>query len=472
MYSKKWIKVSSTLLFSQLLLSAPAQILAVEQNFNRENQPTIVKRMVNEIPETSVEGTSDSSNLSDGEQTPEKPTTSDSSIENVPTTDSTTNLPADSSQEMGKNEGTTSSEDQSTSESTESTNTSDSTQHTMEQMPNNATKPVQKKPTVPHAEQSKPIQSSEPVRSLTSDQEATIHFEKDESVETFIRKIGESARKIGQENDLYASVMIAQAILESGSGQSKLAQAPCYNLFGIKGSYKHKSTCLNTQEEGKDGRYYTIQAAFRVYDNYEESLADYAKLLKDGLTGDRHFYEGAWKSKTKTYQEATKFLTGRYATDSKYNQKLDSLIETYDLTKYDEKENVKLNPDGFMVPVKNYSISSHFGPRSNEFHRGLDLAAAQGEPILAAKKGKVIIAEFHPSWGNYVVLEHKDGTTTLYAHQQEYQVKVGQQVKQGQTIGYVGSTGNSTGSHLHFEVCSDASLAQLKLIKPETVLFK
>ncbi|WP_306813751.1 peptidoglycan DD-metalloendopeptidase family protein [Enterococcus gallinarum] len=307
---------------------------------------------------------------------------------------------------------------------------------------------------------------------MISDQEATIHFEKDESVEIFIRKIGESARKLGQENDLYASVMIAQAILESGSGQSKLAQAPCYNLFGIKGSYKNKFTCLNTQEEGKDGHYYTIQAVFRVYDNYEESLADYAKLLKNGLTGDRHFYEGAWKSNTRTYQEATKFLTGRYATDSKYNQKLDSLIETYDLTKYDEKENLKLNPDGFLVPVKNYSISSHFGPRSNEFHRGLDLAAAQGEPILAAKKGKVIIAEFHPSWGNYVVLEHEDGTTTLYAHQQEYHVKVGQQVKQGQTIGYVGSTGNSTGSHLHFEVCSDASLAQSKLIKPETVLFK
>lgn len=457
----KFTKISSTLLLSHLILSAPIQILATEQQSQVVDQTvtsessveTSSEQTVVEIENTTDSITSDEETEGTTETTePIKPT------ETTETTESTT----DSSQE------TETSKPDTTHESTESSVLTETTSATKPK-PSKETKPAHKKPVKKPAVSSKP---AEPIRSLTSDQEAAIHFEKDESVETFIRKIGESARKLGQENDLYASVMIAQAILESGSGQSKLAQAPCYNLFGIKGSYKNKSTCLNTQEEGKDGHYYTIQAVFRVYDNYEESLADYAKLLKNGLTGDRHFYEGAWKSNTRTYQEATKFLTGRYATDSKYNQKLDSLIETYDLTKYDEKENVKLNPDGFLVPVKNYRISSHFGPRSNEFHRGLDLAAAQGEPILAAKKGKVIIAEFHPSWGNYVVLEHEDGTTTLYAHQQEYHVKVGQQVNQGQTIGYVGSTGNSTGSHLHFEVCSDASLAQSKLIKPETVLFK
>ena len=71
----------------------------------------------------------------------------------------------------------------------------------------------------------------------------------------------------------------------------------------------------------------------------------------------------------------------------------------------------------------------------------------------------------------YVAIEHEDGTTTLYAHQQEYQVKVGDKVKQGQIIGYVGSTGNSTGSHLHFELCLDHSLNQSQLIDPETILF-
>lgn len=310
------------------------------------------------------------------------------------------------------------------------------------------------------------------VPSSTQDNEGNIHFEKDESVETFIRKIGESARKIGQENNLYASVMIAQAILESASGQSQLAQAPNYNLFGIKGTHNGKGVSFATQEDLGNGTLYTTQATFRQYENYEDSLNDYAQLLKEGLTGNSHFYDGVWKTNAKTYQEATKFLTGRYATDTSYDKKLNGLIETYDLTKYDkEGTGPQLSKDGYILPVKNYTISSSFGTRGEEFHRGIDLSAPQGEPIYASKAGTVIKAEFHPSWGNVVAIEHEDGTTALYAHQQEYQVKVGDRVEQGQMIGYVGSTGNSTGSHLHFELCFDYTLSQSQLIDPATVLF-
>lgn len=299
-----------------------------------------------------------------------------------------------------------------------------------------------------------------------------IHFEKNESVESFIRKIGESARKVGQKNDLYASVMIAQAILESASGQSQLAQAPNYNLFGIKGTYNGNSVSFVTQEDLGEGVLYTTQATFRKYKNYEDSLADYAKLLKEGLTGNSHFYDGVWKTNAKNYQEATRFLTGKYATDTKYDQKLNGLIKTYHLTEYDQEViNPKLNNKGYIVPLKNYTISSLFGNREGEFHRGLDLAAAQGEPIYSSKTGTVIKADFHPSWGNYVAIEHEDGTTALYAHQQEYQVEVGDHIKQGQIIGFVGSTGNSTGSHLHFELCVDNTLVQSQLIDPKTVLF-
>ncbi|HGF8315491.1 TPA: glucosaminidase domain-containing protein, partial [Enterococcus faecium] len=321
-----------------------------------------------------------------------------------------------------------------------------------------------------HQAPTSPIQ--ELVPSSKQDNEGNIHFEKNESVESFIRKIGESARKVGQENDLYASVMIAQAILESASGQSQLAQAPNYNLFGIKGTHNGKGVSFATQEDLGNGTLYTTQATFRQYENYEDSLNDYAQLLKEGLTGNSQFYSGVWKTNAKTYQEATKFLTGRYATDTKYNQKLNGLIETYHLTDYDkEVAGPQLSKEGYIVPVKNYTISSPFGTRGGEFHRGLDLAAPQGEPIYASKAGTIIKAEFHPSWGNVVAIKHEDGTTALYAHQQEYQVKVGDKVKQGQIIGYVGSTGNSTGSHLHFELCLDHSLSQSQLVDPETVLF-
>ena len=321
-----------------------------------------------------------------------------------------------------------------------------------------------------HQAPTAPIQ--ELVPSSNQDTEGNIHFEKDESVESFMRKIGESARKIGQENDLYASVMIAQAILESASGQSQLAQAPNYNLFGIKGTHNGKGVSFATQEDLGNGTLYTTQATFRQYENYEESLKDYAKLLKEGLIGNTSFYNGVWKSKAKTYQEATKFLTGRYATDTQYDKKLNGLIETYDLTTFDkEVTGPKLAKEGYMVPLKNYTISSPFGWRGEEFHRGLDMAANQGEPIVASKAGTVIEASYHVLSGNYVTIEHEDGSVALYAHQQEYCVQVGQTVEQGQIIGYVGSTGNSTGPHLHLELALDRSLAGDKLMNPETVLF-
>ena len=147
--------------------------------------------------------------------------------------------------------------------------------------------------------------------------------------EAFISQIGESARQLGQENDLYASVMIAQAILESGSGQSGLSGDPHYNLFGIKGHYDGQSANMETWEDDGEGNAYTINDSFRSYPSYVESLQDYVAVLKQG-----HF-AGAWKSNAPTYQDATAALTGVYATDTSYNAKLNYIIEKYDLTRFD-----------------------------------------------------------------------------------------------------------------------------------------
>lgn len=316
-----------------------------------------------------------------------------------------------------------------------------------------------------------PVQAAEEQTSQTT-QDGAISFEKNETVESFIEKLGEPARKIGKEKDLYASVMLAQAVLESASGSSSLSKAPNYNLFGIKGTHNGKSVSMATQEDLGNGTLYTTQSGFRVYENYEDCFNDYAKLLTEGISGDSSYYSGALKSNAKTYQEATKFLTGRYATDTQYNKKLNGLIETYELTQYDkEVQGAPVRDNGYKVPLNSYTISSPFGVRGSEFHRGLDMAAAQGEPIHATKAGKVLKAEFHYSWGNYVVIQHEDGTTALYAHQQQYLVKAGDNVSQGQVIGHVGSTGNSTGAHLHLELCQDSSLSQDKLVDPQLLLF-
>ena len=98
----------------------------------------------------------------------------------------------------------------------------------------------------------------------------------------FLGLITDYAKQIAAENDLYASVMIAQAALESGWGNSTLSKAPNYNLFGIKGEYNGNSVVKDTLEDDGSGEYYKIQDAFRRYDNYGESLTDYASLL----TGD------------------------------------------------------------------------------------------------------------------------------------------------------------------------------------------
>ncbi|MTD39045.1 CHAP domain-containing protein [Erwinia sp. CPCC 100877] len=161
---------------------------------------------------------------------------------------------------------------------------------------------------------------------------------KNETTATFIRRIGEAARKVGQESQLYASVMIAQAILETGSGSSTLGRAPYFNLFGIKGEFEGQSVEMSTSEDDGSGHFYQISARFRQYPNYHKSFEDYAKLMKEGISGNQKIYMGVWKESASTYQEATKALTGVYATDTQYDQKLNALIEEYNLTEYDQAQ--------------------------------------------------------------------------------------------------------------------------------------
>jgi len=106
---------------------------------------------------------------------------------------------------------------------------------------------------------------------------------------------------------------------------------------------------------------------------------------------------------------------------------------------------------GLIWPV-NAPITSPFGWRWGRMHTGIDLGAAYGTPIAAAASGAVIYADWLGGYGNLTVIDHGGGLATAYAHQSRIAVSVGESVAQGQIIGYVGSTGHSTGPHLHFEV--------------------
>ncbi len=114
---------------------------------------------------------------------------------------------------------------------------------------------------------------------------------------------------------------------------------------------------------------------------------------------------------------------------------------------------------GWICPVPYYTLTSPFGMRIHPIHKvwkmhnGVDMAAAQGTPIYAAKSGKVTVASFQAGGaGYYVSINHGDGFSSIYMHMTHFIVSPGQYVTAGQVIGYVGSTGGSTGPHLHFGI--------------------
>jgi murein DD-endopeptidase MepM/ murein hydrolase activator NlpD len=100
-----------------------------------------------------------------------------------------------------------------------------------------------------------------------------------------------------------------------------------------------------------------------------------------------------------------------------------------------------------------------FGQNENPFtgqyyiHKGIDLSTYRsGDPIVATADGQVVTIDFDNGFGNYIIIKHKHGYYTRYAHMQAFKAKVGQRVQQNEVIGWIGNTGLSTGPHLHYEV--------------------
>ena len=107
----------------------------------------------------------------------------------------------------------------------------------------------------------------------------------------------------------------------------------------------------------------------------------------------------------------------------------------------------------YAFPLKSYSyVSSEYGSRWGTTHTGIDLAAPAGTHIYSWRSGTVTFAGWSGGYGNFIIVDHGDGFVTRYAHCSKIAVTKGQTVSQGQVIGYVGTTGNSTGNHLHFEI--------------------
>lgn len=185
----------------------------------------------------------------------------------------------------------------------------------------------------------------------------------DYSAQGFLDQIWPSAQQVATDNGLYPSVMIAQAMLESNYGNSKLAAAPNYNLFGIKGDYWGAYVAYQTQEWRTD-HYETIVQNFKKYPNMYDSIMDNAFKLRNGISWQPTRYSGAWIENTNNYQDATAWLTGRYATAPDYNTKLNNLIAKYDLTQFDPQVS---NESGVVTVTSNGSstYNMYAGPMSS-----------------------------------------------------------------------------------------------------------
>lgn len=129
-----------------------------------------------------------------------------------------------------------------------------------------------------------------------------------------------------------------------------------------------------------------------------------------------------------------------------------------------KEKNEELN---FTLPLESYVITSRFGWRRNgtDFHTGIDYAAPLGTPIHAAEDGIVTCAKWSGNYGYLVKVQHTGGYETYYAHCSRFAVSVGDEVKQGDVVSYVGSTGRSTGPHVHLEIRIDG-----KYINPQDLL--
>lgn len=256
-----------------------------------ESENTTEESAKEEVVESTEEKTEETSSSSS-----EKETSTSESTEVDETSETTEESTTEETQITTEESESTSETENSTEESTKEEVVEESKEEVVKETPKAAKVQAQSAPV------SAPLMGLRTLRAATPQAQ-------------FIENTAYHAQSVAGPNDLYASVMIAQAILESGYGSSSLSSPPNHNLFGIKGAYNGQSVTMQTWEHF-NGQDVIINAKFRKYPSYRESFEDNARVLKTtSFSPGNYFYSGAWKSNTNTYQDATRWLTSRYATD-------------------------------------------------------------------------------------------------------------------------------------------------------------
>ena len=204
----------------------------------------------------------------------------------------------------------------------------------------------------------------------------------------------------------------------------------------------------------------------RKTEELEKAEADQLLRIKD--------YESVISQNQTLYQQKEDYMAELNANESNalevyyYNKELENQLnaelEEYLAQLQRQQQSVYVGGSGGwpIAPGVDYYISSEFGWRVlygvEDFHLGIDIACANGTPICAYNGGTVLTSDYHWSYGNYVLIDHGGGISTLYAHMAERYVSAGDYVTEGQCIGIVGLTGNTFGYHLHFETRENGSV--------------
>ena len=207
------------------------------------------------------------------------------------------------------------------------------------------------------------------------DQDAYPQIQADASQAAFIKRLAPLALAAGRAHDLYPSVLLAQAALESNWGRSSLSRLH-HNLFGIKAGPGLPAISMPTQEE-VHGQLQKKQALFRTYPNWQAAVDDYAAVLSQPL------YAGVHRRHCPTYRDATRALAGKYATDSHYDRKLNALIQSYGLEQYDQLPTAPARPAAGHHPVARHHQPSPVRSSHQEAARPVDRQeAAWAWPVL------------------------------------------------------------------------------------------
>jgi murein DD-endopeptidase MepM/ murein hydrolase activator NlpD len=191
---------------------------------------------------------------------------------------------------------------------------------------------------------------------------------------------------------------------------------------------------------------------------YSRKVADFEATLLSLKKAEKELHQLiSLGSKEKIFEKVDTSDMGAFDINQ-IQQQIESTMQTIDGIKdYLRSQKNLYSATPKDLPVHG-AITSPYGTRINpitgisEFHRGLDVSADAGTPIMATADGIVVFSGWNGGGGNVVVIAHGHGYSTYYAHNKMNAVQVGQKIRRGEVVGYVGSTGSATGSHVHYEI--------------------